>query len=288
MGAVVNNFLRGLRECKKSVDQTFQRAQKEKASIDPDLKNSVAWNKKNNEITERYGRDIQRIQKEAADKARRSLAEMRSNYEETVTHPASIHEVNTLTILAQMKPGSISPAEFQMFARRGNSLLYQRRLAQIAEDNKIMCQIPRVEDMQFSIDRLEDIAATFINGYTGDESTMATTVRQIAQYLLTDEDYMNTSAKSTENANRAFWADLVGVSSPDWLDSPKQSFLDVEYKYHFTSVTGLKEYINNQCEGLSEHEAENKRAEILAACPSQYDTALRHYEMTGNELQLEG
>lgn len=284
----LNNLARVLRDTKNGHDKNTARFNKAISGINPDLKNSVAYDKAVQAATNEYEKKRIEIAEEGRKKAIPIIESARKNFDERRSEPSSMQEINVLTVLSHMKPGTLSPADFQSCGARIQTMMGRRWLAQIGEDHHVQVNLPDSDIISFSIDRLEDIAATFIGGYCGDESKQSATVNQIAQYLMGDEDFQNTTVESTMNANRALWNNLVGAGSPEWLDSPKESPFNVEYKYHFRDVKGLKEYINNRCEGLSERDAEDERAKILMACPSQYDTALRYYETTGEMLELEG
>ena len=122
-------------------------------------------------------------------------------------------------------------------------------------------------------------------GFNGNIDQAPASVRLLYQYFQGDEDYINTPAKSTDNADALFWKKVVQIGTPAMLDS-ESTGEKVKAELFFKDLDGLMAYMDKRTAGLEGRELEDKQNEILSECPGQYGAAYRYYKANGEKVPL--
>lgn len=278
------NAMRRMRKYAAEVKKNYDSRGRELDKL-KELKGSPFYDRQEEEINRKIEAERIRLGKSVKKDMTAILEDMRENVNRRITKAPTPEISACLSILGQLE--SLTPTEVSLYAQQmADCPLAMRRLNEIAEKHEIRIRVPDIEEMLRAVDVLEGNFATFIGGYTGDIDKAPTSVRQLYQYFQGDEDYTGTPAKSTDNADAAFWRDIVQIGTPAMLDSEAATGETVKAELFFKDLDGLLAYMDKQTAGLEGQEREDKQNKIIAECPAEYGGIYRHYKATGAKLPL--
>lgn len=213
------------------------------------------------------------------------VKDMRENVGNRITKAPTPEMSACLSILGQLE--TLTATEITLYAQQmADCPLAMRKLQEIAAKHDMRITAPDTDTMLRAVDVLEGNLVTFLAGYSGDIEKAPASVRQLFQYFQADDDYMNTPAKSTNNADAAFWRDIVQIGTPAMLDSEAATGDTVKAELFFKDLDGLMAYMGKRTAGLEGKDLEDKQNEILAECPGQYGAAYRYYKARGEKVPL--
>lgn len=279
------NAMRRMRQYTAAVKKNFdtRAAEIEKLS---EYKGSPFYDKEVSKVDQKIEAERVRlataVQKDMID----MVDSMRKNVGKRITQAPTTDMVNSLAILGMLD--TINPVDMKQYAMQmADCPLAMKRLQQIAKSHNMQITAPDTEAMMRAVDVIEGNFAMYIQGYTGNDHTMSASVKQLHDlYFQSEESYMHTSIKSCERVDAEFWKTVVGIGSPDMLESNDNMSAVTEVNYFFASLDGLLSFMDEQTAGLSEKECSDKINEILSNCPGQYGAAYRYYKASGEKVPL--
>lgn len=208
------------------------------------------------------------------------VKDMRENVGNRITKAPTPEMSACLSILGQLE--TLTATEVTLYAQQmADCPLAMRKLQEIAGKHNMRINTPDTDAMMRAVDVLEGNFVTLLGGYRGDIDKSSASVHVLFPYFQGDEDYMNTDAKSTKNADTAFWRDIVQIGTPAMLDSEASMRDTVKAELFFKDLDGLLAYIDKRTVGMDERAVEDERDKILDECPDDYGAKYRLYKSTG-------
>lgn len=284
-GGNFSEAMRRLTRYSKDCDREFADRTAKLKGINPKLKGSQAYVEAQEDIVRNSQGNIVRLREQAKNDLIGIFDRIKTNVANRTTKPPTADQVNQLAILGTLE--NVSPIEVQEYAARMfDCPLAARRLAEIARKHHIMITQPDPESMHRVIEVLESQVAQYLQSYSPDGAMPFTIKRMHDQYLRSEgEQNAVGGAGSTEKAYRHFWDTVIGFGDPSWLD--EEASRKPTSFFYFRNMDELLDYMHERTEGLGEKEAERVTNEILKACPPQYGAAYRHYQATGEKIELD-
>lgn len=279
------NVMRRMRKFTADVEKNYKSRDNELEKL-ADFKGSTHYDKEIVKVDSKIENERIRLVKEVQGDLIKIFGEMRQNVGNRIVKSPTADMVNSLAILGMLD--AITPTDMKLYAEQmADCPLAMKRLQQIGKAHNIQIVAPDTEAMMRAVDVLEGNAATYIQGFTGNEQIMSPTVKQLHDLYFQPEDfYMKTSIKSSANADATFWQTVVGIGSPVMLDDADGTSSPADVKYFFATLDGLMEFMDKQTEELEGKAITDKVNEILADCPGQYGAAYRYYKASGEKVPL--
>lgn len=277
------NAMRRMRKYAAEVKKNYDSRGRELDKL-KELKGSPFYDRQEEEINRKIEAERIRLGESVKKDMIAIVEDMRENVSKRITKAPTSEISACLSILGQLE--SLTPTEVTLYARQmADCPLAMRRLNEIAGKHEIRIRVPDIEEMLRAVEVLEGNFAAFISGYTGDIGKAPASVQRLYQYFQGDEDYLNTPAKSTDNADTAFWRDIVQIGTPAMLDSEAATGETIKAELFFKDLDGLLVYMEKRTEGLEGQEQEEEKNKILSECPTEYGGIYRHYKATGSKLR---
>ena len=230
---------------------------------------------------------LEYLQKQAKGEIADIIKAMRDNVRNRATQAPTQDMAAALTILNQLD--NVSVAQLRMYSQTmAECPIALQMLQQIGNKHGITLSAPDVEQMSHTVDVLEHNLALALT-YDGKTDEIRPSLDLIRPYFQPDDAYLDMpSVKTADNANAAFWNNIVQCGDPSMLENPKGTPLPVEVYHVFADLDGLLKYIDANTEGLEDADRESKIADILSECPDNYGAVYRNYLATGEKLAFSG
>lgn len=250
-----------------------------------EYRGSTFYDKKVAELDKQTEEKRVAIAKAAQGDLMKYVQTMRDNVGKRIAKAPTADMVNSLSLLGMLN--TINPTQISVYAQQmADCPLAMQVLQQIAGKHNMRIHIPDTDEMMRAVDVIESNLAAYLNGYKGTEDNMSFTVKNLYRYFQSEEAYVGTPAKSADNVDAAFWADIIQVGNPALLEDGEISANAVKVKHFFKDVDALRAYIDYHTQGLEGADRTNKVNEILRDCPGQYGAAYRYFQTSGEKVPL--
>lgn len=290
-------IMRNMREFTAEVNSNKARYDRAKAKAAEDYaeaKGSVLYDRVftevDNDFSTRRAATVEKYKKELIP-----LVEgMRAEASARVIKAPTTDMINNLALLSDVE--NLTPGTLNMYAKSmANCPLALQKLSQIAKKNGMQMSVLPQDTILDSIDRLEGFLVEYLTRYLGDLAVCPSLVtKDMWRYFQPEDTYAkgvkfdnSTLGKifhSTEEVDKLFWSQFVGIGSPDLVSSTADDAPVVQY--FFSSVEALSDFIEKSKEGLSEDKVKDVTESILSECPEQYRNAYNEFQRSGTVSDL--
>jgi hypothetical protein len=290
-------IMRSMREFTAEMDSNkarYDRARAKAAEDYAEAKGSMLYDRVfsevDNDFSTRRGATVEKYKKELIS----LLDGMRAEASTRVIKAPTTDMINNLTLLSDVE--DLTPGTLNMYAKSmANCPLALQKLSQIAKKNGMQMGVSPQETIMNNIDRLEGFLAEYLRYYFGDLTVCPSIVtRDMWRYFQPEDTYakgvkfddsvLGKTFHSTEEVDKLFWSQFVGIGSPDLVSSTADDAPVVQY--FFSSVEALSDFIEKAKKGLSEDKAKEVTESILHECPEQYRNVYDEFQRNGTVSDL--